>query len=130
MSRLWSYMGLGGENGELFADLCAQNNLVIGGSMFEHRRTHKAKWRSPDHVKENQIDYVCICPKLRQSLQDVRVKRRADAASDHDIVLVKFKLHLKGCKQPTNATRTRYNVDLLSDKETADKFKINLANRY
>ena len=115
MTRLWSYMGVGGENGELFADLCAQNNLVIGGSMFEHRRTHKAKWRSPDHVKENQIDYVCICPKLRQSLQDVRVKRRADAASDHDIVLVT----LKRCKPPTNATRTRYNVDLLSDMVTA-----------
>ena len=36
------------ENGELLADLC--NNMVIGGSVFPHKDTHKAIWRSPDHV--------------------------------------------------------------------------------
>ena len=129
-------MGLHGlermnENGELFADFSAQNSLVIRGSVFEHRRIHdQATGTSPDHVTENQIDHVCICRKFRRSLQDVRVKRGADAASDHHMVLATLKLHLKHCKPPTNATRTRYNMDLLSDKETADKFKINLANRY
>ena len=44
--------GLGrmNENGELFTDFCAQNRLVIVGSVFEHRHIHKATWRSPDHV--------------------------------------------------------------------------------
>ena len=47
------------ENGEKFADLCSLNQLVIGGSIFPHKRTHKATWRSPDHVTENQIDHAC-----------------------------------------------------------------------
>ena len=36
--------GLGqmNENGERFADLCALNQLVIGGSIFPHKRIHKA----------------------------------------------------------------------------------------
>ena len=36
--------GLGqmNENGERFADLCALNQLVIGGSIFPHTRIHKA----------------------------------------------------------------------------------------
>ena len=123
-------MGYMNENGERFADSCAQNSLVIRGSVFEHRRIHKATWRSPDHVTENQIDHACICRKFRRSLQDVRVKRGTDVASDHHMVLATLKLRLKRHKSPTTATRTRYNVDLLSDKETADKFKINLANRY
>ena len=123
--------GLGrmNENGERFADFCAQDNLVIGGSVVEHRR-HKETWRSPDHMTENQIDHVCVCRRFRRSLQDVGAKRGADGATDHHMVLTTLMLRLKGCKPPTNATRTRYNVDLLSDKETADKFKINLANRY
>jgi len=64
------------------------------------------------------------------SLQDVRVKIEADAASDHHMVLETLKLRLRRCNPPSIATRTRYNVDLLRDKETTDKFKINLANMY
>ena len=70
------------ENGERFADLCALNNLVIGGSIFPHKRIHKSTWVSPDGVTENQIDHVCISRKFRRSLQDVRVRRGADVASD------------------------------------------------
>ncbi|KAL0165193.1 hypothetical protein M9458_040946 [Cirrhinus mrigala] len=40
--------GLGqmNENGERFADLCSLNQLVIGGSIFPHKRIHKATWRT------------------------------------------------------------------------------------
>nr|KAG5692954.1 hypothetical protein BaRGS_031532 [Batillaria attramentaria] len=69
--------GLGqmNENGERFADFCALNRLVIGGSIFPHKRIHKATWRSPDHVTENQIDHICISRKFRRSWRDVRVMR-------------------------------------------------------
>nr|KAG5701806.1 hypothetical protein BaRGS_000796 [Batillaria attramentaria] len=72
--------GLGqmNENGERFADFCALNQLVIGGSIFPHKRIHKATWRSPDHVTENQIDHICISRKFRRSWRDVRVMRGAD----------------------------------------------------
>ena len=77
--------GLGerNENGERFADLCATTGLVIGGSFFHHKRIHKATWISPDLSTENQIDHMCICKKFRRTLQDVRVMRGADVASDH-----------------------------------------------
>nr|KAG5690468.1 hypothetical protein BaRGS_016468 [Batillaria attramentaria]KAG5690469.1 hypothetical protein BaRGS_016469 [Batillaria attramentaria] len=72
--------GLGqmNENGERFADFCALNQLVIGGSIFPHKRIHKATWRSPDHVTENQIDHICISRKFRRSWREVRVMRGAD----------------------------------------------------
>nr|KAG5706894.1 hypothetical protein BaRGS_021400 [Batillaria attramentaria] len=80
--------GLGqmNENGERFADLCALNQLVIGGSIFPHKRIHKATWRSPDHVTENQIDHICISRKFRRSWRDVRVMRGADVSSDHHLL--------------------------------------------
>jgi len=40
-------------NGEMLADLCAFNNMIIGGSMFPHRRIHKATWVLPDYRTEN-----------------------------------------------------------------------------
>ncbi|VDP51424.1 unnamed protein product, partial [Schistosoma margrebowiei] len=52
--------GLGerNENGERFANLCAFNKLVIGGTIFPHKRIHKATWISPDHTTANQIDHI------------------------------------------------------------------------
>ena len=69
--------GLGqmNENGMRFADMCALNQLVIGGSIFPHKRIHKATWRSPDNVTENQIDHICINQRFRRSCKDVRVMR-------------------------------------------------------
>lgn len=82
------------ENGELFADLCANNDLVIGGSIFPHKRIHKATWRSPDYITENQIDHFCIARKFRRSLHDVRAMRGADVGSDHHLLVATLKLKL------------------------------------
>ena len=77
------------ENGDMFADLCSFNILIIGGSVFPHRMIHKVTWVSPDHRTENQIDHIFISQKFRRSMQDVRIHRGADAASDHHLVLTK-----------------------------------------
>ena len=42
------------ENEELFTDFCHFNSLVIGGSVFPHKRIHKTTWISPDHQTEKQ----------------------------------------------------------------------------
>ena len=43
------------ENGEQFAEFCALNSLVIGGTLFPHKKVCKAIRVSPDHVTENQL---------------------------------------------------------------------------
>jgi hypothetical protein len=60
-------LGIMNENGERLADAYALNNLVIGGTVFQHKRIHKATRVSPDHVTENQIDHVCISKNFRRS---------------------------------------------------------------
>ena len=123
--------GLGqmNENGERFADLCALNQLVIGGSIFPHKRIHKATWISPNHVMENQIDHICISCKFRRSWQDVRVMRGADVSSDHHLLMTTVKLRLKRFTT-ASSTRTKYNVGLLRDKDTQAAFQISLSNRF
>ncbi|GFR99482.1 craniofacial development protein 2 [Elysia marginata] len=117
------------ENGERFADLCALNQMVIGGSIFPHKNIHKVTWRSPDHTTENQIDHICFVKRFRRSFQDVRVMRDADVSSDHHMIMTTLKLKLK--KYPaTNAVRKRYNVKTLQNKDVQGKFQISIAFRF
>ncbi|VDO65291.1 unnamed protein product [Schistosoma margrebowiei] len=89
--------GLGerNENGERFANLCAFNKLVIGGTIFPHKRIHKTTWTSPDHITQNQIDHICINKTFRRTIEDVRIKRGAGIASNHHLLVAKMKLKPK-----------------------------------
>ena len=62
IERIMGKEGLGdvSENGEELVDMCALNGLSIGRTLFAHKRVHKANWRSPDGVTENQIDHILI----------------------------------------------------------------------
>ncbi|CAH8489250.1 unnamed protein product [Heterobilharzia americana] len=73
------------ENGELFAEFCAFNDLVIGGTVFKHKGIHKATWISPDGHTKNQIDFISISRKWRRSLLDTRSRRGTDVGSDHSL---------------------------------------------
>ena len=117
------------DNGERFVEFCASNQLVIGGSIFQHKQIHKITWVSPDAVTENQIDHVCINKKFRRSLQDVRARRGADIASDHHLIVSKIKLKLKKDNSRQNKT-TRYDTSLLKNTPVRDEFNIKLQNRF
>ena len=46
-TTMWTQgIGVMNENGVLFADFCALNELAIGGSLFPNKPTHKATWVS------------------------------------------------------------------------------------
>ena len=57
-----SQQGIGqmNENGELLADFCIINRLLIGGTLFPHNQLHKSTWVSPDGRTTNQIEYIAI----------------------------------------------------------------------
>ena len=122
-------LGLMNENGELFANMCATNEIVIGGTVFPHKMCHKATWFSPDQRTENQIDHICINRKFRTSLLDVRAYRGADVGSDHHLVVAKIRLKLR--KRPRNVCqRPRFNVAFLKDQTIRDRFNVEVKNRF
>ena len=81
------------------ADFCTLNELIIGGTLFPHKPTHKATWISPDLLTENQIDHINITKKRRRVLLDVRVKRGADINSDHHLLVSEFRMKLAAKKK-------------------------------
>ncbi|VDP38802.1 unnamed protein product [Schistosoma margrebowiei] len=118
------------ENGERFANLCAFNKLVIGGTIFPQKRIHKATWISPDHTTENQIDHICINKKFRRTMEDVRTRRRANIASDHHLVVAHLKLKLKKIWTTEQTALQRFNTAFLRDPDKLNEFKIALNNRF
>ena len=48
------------ENGEMLADFCSTDSLVVGGTIFSPLKCHKATWVSSDKLTENQIDHVMV----------------------------------------------------------------------
>ena len=93
------------ENGELFTEFCTFNELVIGGILFTLKKIHKTTWLSPDGKYENQIYHITIGRKWRRSLHDVRVKRGADVASDHHLVVATLKVKLKAHREGKRESR-------------------------
>ncbi|VDP54683.1 unnamed protein product [Schistosoma curassoni] len=117
------------ENGERFANLCAFNKLVIGGTILPHKRIHKATWISLDHTTENQIDHICVNKKFRRTMEDVRTRRGADVASDHHLVVANLKLKLKKNWTTGQAALQMFNTTFLRDVDLLNEFKIALNNR-
>ncbi len=122
--------GLGtiNENGARFAAVCADNNLVIGGSVFPHKDIRKATWVSANHITENQIDHICISQRFRHSLLDVRARRGADVGSDHHLVIAKTKLKLKQMK--ARQDRIKLDVQQFQDIGTSQLYQVTLHNRF
>ena len=87
--------GVQNDNGERLVEWCAFNNMIIGGTLFPHRNIHKLTWTSPNGRDKNQIDHLMVNSMWCRSLLDVRVRRGADANSDHHLVTAKVRLKLR-----------------------------------
>ena len=116
------------ENGELFADFCGLNGLVIGGTIFPHKEIHKTTWNSPDKRTKNQIDHITINSKWRTSLLDTRVLRGADIGSDHMLVVSRLRLKLR--RVVKESARRKLDLDKLKDPPVQREFSVRLQNRF
>ena len=127
-------MGRGGcgvqnDNGERLVEWCAFNNMIIGGALFPHRNIHKLTWTSPNGRDQNQIDHLMVNSMWRRSLPDVRVRRGADASSDHHLVTAKVRLKLRAAG-PNKQRTPRYDFSRLQDQRTKNAFVLQLRNRF
>ena len=72
------------------------NELGITEKLFRHENLSMATWVSPDGITRNQIDYVLLNKRFRNSVKHTRVYRSADIGSDHYLVCTTV-VHTRGC---------------------------------
>ena len=105
-------------------------SFEIGGTLFPHKPIHKKTWKSPDGKTENQTDHITIDRKLRRSLHDVWVKRGADAATDHYLVISEIQIKFKAYKDQANRPSHKFKVNCLKEKRKVNEFSVELKNKF
>ena len=83
-------------------------------------------WKSPGDRYRNQIDFILVRERFRNSVKQARSYPGADIASDHNPVLVKLNVKLKKNKRSTKGQSSGIDVNILKT-DIADEYKCNIS---
>ena len=107
---LTSKFGLGVQNeaGQRLIEFYQENALVTANTLFQNKR-RLYTWTSSDGQPQNQIDYILCSQRWRSCIQSAKTRLRADCSSDHELLIVKFRLKLKNKGKTTRPFRYDLN---------------------
>lgn len=111
------------ENGRRLVDLCTDESLIIGGTLYPHKDIHKYTWTSPDGRTRNQIDHICISKEWRSSLLNVKNRRGAVLDTDHQLVFAESRIKLAKIPRKGGPVRRHLNIEKFADARTRECIK-------
>ena len=85
-------LGVQNEAGKRLIEFCQENALVIANTLFQQHNRRLYTWTSPDGQHQNQIDYILCSQRWRSSIQSAKTRPGADCGSDHQLLIVKFRV--------------------------------------
>ena len=97
------------EAGQRLIEFCQENALVIANILFQQHKRRLYTWTSLDDQHWNQIDYILCSQRWRSYIQSTKRRPGADCASDHELLITKFRLKLK--KVGKTARPFRYDLN-------------------
>ena len=85
------------ERGLRLLEFASLNDLKLANTFGPHKASRRWTWHSPNGKHHNQIDYIMIKRRFQTSVNIAKTRSfpGADIGSDHDLVMMTFKLHLK-----------------------------------
>ena len=112
------------DRGRRLLEFASYNDLVVANTFGLHKTPRKITWHNPDGKTHNQIDYIMVKKQFKTSVNIAKTRsfQGADIGSDHELVMMTFKLHLKRAEKQCN-TRIRFDLEKLKDAEVADIFQ-------
>ena len=111
------------ERGLRLLECASYNDLMLANTFGPHKASRRATWHSPNGKYHNQIDYIMVWKRFRSSVNIAKTRSfpGADIGSDHELVMMNFKLHLKRVKKLGHA-RIKSDLEKLKDPEVAEAF--------
>ena len=73
--------------------------MVIANTPFQQHKRRLYTWTSPDGQYRNQIDSILWHQRWRSFIQSAKTRLGADHGSDHELLIVKFRLKLKKSRE-------------------------------
>ena len=88
-------LGIRNEEGKKLIEFCQENALVIANTLFQQHKRRLYTWTSPGGQYQNHFDYILCSQRWRSSIQSAKTRLGVDRGSDHELLIVKFRLKLK-----------------------------------
>ena len=104
---------------------------MVANTFGSHKTSRKITWHSPDGKTHNQIDYIMVKKRFNSSVNIAKTLSfpGADIGSDHELVMMTFKLNLKRTKKQGHE-RIRFDVDKLKDPHVTEVFKAMIGGKF
>nr|XP_027217645.1 craniofacial development protein 2-like [Penaeus vannamei] len=87
------------DNGERIVEFCRRNKLLVANTWFQQKEKTRHTWTSPDGQTKNQIDYILVSARFRNSIRNCKSRPGAYCGSDHNPVIVNLNIRLKNIKK-------------------------------
>ena len=99
-------------------------NLKEANTFGPHKPSRRWTWHSPRGDYHNQIDYIMIKQRFQSSINIAKTGSfpGADIGSDHELVMMTFRLRLQRMKNQGNI-RIRFSLEKLKDLNIAEIFR-------
>ena len=122
--------GLGSRNerGDRLLDFCIEKDLVVANTLFQQPARRLYTWKSPGDLHRNQIDYIMVRRRYRNSIKDCRTYQGADINSDHSLLVSKMNFRLKKIKK--RKIKEQYDLDMLKEERIQKLYAVEVVNRF
>ena len=122
--------GLGerNERGNRWVEWCIENEQVILNTWYRHHARQLWTWKSPGDRYRNQIDYITVNKRFRNSVCDVKTYPGADCNSDHVPLVASIRLKLKRPKK--KHYKPKLDLKMLNDVNIQSLYRLSVENKY
>ena len=124
--------GLGERNsrGDRLLQFCIEHNFVVTNTTFKHPKRLLYTWKSPGDVTRNQIDYLLIRKRHRNSIKQCKTYPGADIGSDHNPLIARMNVKLKRASPRNNNKTAHIDWIKLSNPEIKEKYLVEVKNKF
>ena len=123
-------LGQRNERGDRWVEWCESWEQIIMNTFFRHHPRHLYTWKSPGDRVRNQIDYITVNRRFRNSISQVKTSPGADCGvgCDHTLLVAHIKLKLKKISK-NKRVRRDWNI-LRRDRSVGSRYAVEVRNKY
>uniref|UniRef100_A0A8D8S3W4 Craniofacial development protein 2 n=1 Tax=Cacopsylla melanoneura TaxID=428564 RepID=A0A8D8S3W4_9HEMI len=107
-------LGKRNERGEKLIEFCKTFKLWISNTWFKNHKRRLYTWKSPGDRYRNQIDFILVNQRFKNSISNSKTYPGADAKTDHNLLVADVRTSMKHVKKSKAATK--WNVDKLEGR--------------
>ena len=119
------------ERGLRLLEFANYNNLKLANTFGQHKASRRWTWHSPGGKYHNQIVYIMVKRRFQSSVNIAKTRSfpGADIGSDHDLVMMNFRLRLKKIRRQGHF-KIKFDLEKLKDPKVAADFQAMIGGKF